>query len=82
MKLRGSRIPRRTAATYTHPHYASQISILRSNIDTSSTEYKENLAQMQAEIDKIDELKKKFSLGGSQKARDKHVARGKMLVRE
>jgi 3-methylcrotonyl-CoA carboxylase beta subunit len=33
-------------------------------------------------MEKVRSLKEKIALGGSVKAREKHIARGKMLVRE
>jgi hypothetical protein len=72
----------RCIATHTHSFHADQISVIRSSIDPSSTEFKENEQQMKDAISKIRELNGTIAKGGSTKARDKHVARGKMLVRE
>jgi 3-methylcrotonyl-CoA carboxylase beta subunit len=73
---------RRAIATHTHSHHANQISILRSNVDTSSAEFKDNKAAMDDVIAKMKDLRDTIAQGGSQKAREKHVARGKMLPRE
>jgi 3-methylcrotonyl-CoA carboxylase beta subunit len=56
--------------------------VLRSNVDTSSPEYKENKASMEEVLARMRELRTKVEEGGTKKAKDKHVARGKMLARE
>jgi len=72
----------RFIATHTHPHQAAAISILQTAIDKNSTEFKENDAQMKELTQQMNELHASISLGGNQKAREKHIARGKMLPRE
>lgn len=72
----------RTVATHTYSHHASALSIVPSNVDRSSEEYKENARQMGEVMARMQELHQKIEVGGSAKARDKHVARGKMLPRE
>jgi 3-methylcrotonyl-CoA carboxylase beta subunit len=72
----------RCIATHTHSFHADQISVIRSTVETSSPEFKENEQQMRDAIAKIKELNQTISKGGSAKAREKHVARGKMLARE
>jgi hypothetical protein len=72
----------RCVATHTHSFHADQISVIRSTVDTSSPEFKENEKQMKDAIAKIRELSSTISQGGSAKAREKHVSRGKMLARE
>lgn len=74
--------PRRRIATYTHSHQAAQLSILPTAVDTSSEEYKTNSQQFDDLMSRLEDLHKKIAQGGPQKARDKHVARGKMLPRE
>jgi 3-methylcrotonyl-CoA carboxylase beta subunit len=56
--------------------------VLRSNVDTSSADFKDNAKAMDEVIAKMKELREQLVLGGPQKARDKHVQRGKMLPRE
>ena len=75
-------VARRSIATHTHSFHADQISVLRSNVDTGSAEYKEKAAAMDEVLGKIRDLRAKIALGGTAKAREKHVQRGKMLVRE
>ncbi|KAL3473931.1 carboxyl transferase [Aspergillus californicus] len=72
----------RSIASYTHPHHASAISILPTAVDTSSPDFKENAQQMQVVLDRMNSLHSTIAQGGPQKARDKHIARGKMLPRD
>ncbi|KAL4775800.1 carboxyl transferase [Aspergillus nidulans var. acristatus] len=72
----------RPIASYTHPHHASAISVLSTAVDTSSPDFKENARQMQEVLDHMNSLHSTISQGGPQKAKDKHVARGKMLPRD
>jgi 3-methylcrotonyl-CoA carboxylase beta subunit len=77
-----SRLSRRTAATLTPPHQAGAISRLQTNIDTSSEEFKDNERQMADVTARLQDLARTIQQGGSQKARDKHIARKKMLPRD
>lgn len=72
----------RTIATFTHSHHADALSTIPSTVDTSSAEFQENKRQMDEAIDRLHTLHSKIALGGSEKARQKHVQRGKMLVRD
>ncbi|KAL8717222.1 MAG: hypothetical protein Q9225_005519 [Loekoesia sp. 1 TL-2023] len=72
----------RSIATHTYSHHAKQLSILPTNIDTSSATYKQNAAQYNELMAQLRELHQKIEKGGPEKAREKHVARGKMLVRD
>jgi 3-methylcrotonyl-CoA carboxylase beta subunit len=76
------RLSHRCIATHTHSFHADQVSVIRSTVETSSPEFKENEQQMKDAIEKIRDLNQTISKGGSAKAREKHVARGKMLARE
>ncbi|KAF2728768.1 carboxyl transferase [Polyplosphaeria fusca] len=73
--------PRRIA-TFTHSHHAEQVSILPTAVDTGSAEFKENKRQMDEAMERLNALHSTIAQGGPQKARDKHVQRGKMLVRD
>ncbi|KAK4502333.1 hypothetical protein PRZ48_005758 [Zasmidium cellare] len=73
---------RRTAATYTSPKQASQLSVLQTAVDQSSNGFKENASAMKGYMDKLDALHKTAAKGGPEKARAKHVERGKLLVRD
>ncbi|CAI4211061.1 unnamed protein product [Parascedosporium putredinis] len=72
----------RAIATFTPASQASAISLIQSSIDTSSEEFKENEKQMAEVVTRMRELTKKAQLGGSAKAREKHLARKKMLPRD
>lgn len=72
----------RSIATHTFSHHASALSVLPTNVDTSLAEFKENAAQFGELLASMRELHQKIEQGGAQKAREKHVARGKMLPRE
>ncbi|KAH6605588.1 hypothetical protein Trco_004741 [Trichoderma cornu-damae] len=77
-----SRQSRRTAATLTPPHQAGAISRLQSAIDPSSDEFRENERQMADATARLHRLALAIQQGGPPKAREKHVARGKMLPRD
>ena len=76
------RVRARSAATFTHPRHAQAISVLPTLVDKTSQEYKDNATQVNAIMAKYADLHQKISNGGPQKARDKHVQRGKMLARD
>ncbi len=77
-----TRTTARSAATYVAPHHANAISILPSTVDTSSPDYLENAAQMGEVIARLETLTNKVRQGGPAKAREKHLARNKMLPRD
>lgn len=72
----------RCIATQTFSHHASAISILPTKIDTSTTEFKDNASQFGEVMARMQELHGRIHEGGPDKAREKHIARGKMLPRE
>lgn len=72
----------RFVSTYCPPHQANAISVLRSNVDPGSAAYNENSRQMSEVMARIGELQQTIIQGGSAKARQKHVERGKMLPRD
>ena len=76
------RCPKRSIASYTYSPHAAAISVLQTKVDVSSAEYKKNVQQMGEVMQKMTELQAKIEVGGPPKARDKHIARGKMLPRE
>ncbi|OPB35939.1 3-Methylcrotonyl-CoA carboxylase [Trichoderma guizhouense] len=81
-KASSSQLLRRSAATLTPPHQATAISRLQTNVDASSEEFKENERQMADVTARLQELTAAIQKGGPQKARDKHIARNKMLPRD
>jgi 3-methylcrotonyl-CoA carboxylase beta subunit len=72
----------RTAATFTPSHQAAAVSLLQSSVDPSSPEYRENEQGMAEVMARMQELTRRTHQGGSAKAREKHVARKKMLPRD
>ncbi|KAK4542442.1 Methylcrotonoyl-CoA carboxylase beta chain, mitochondrial [Oleoguttula mirabilis] len=72
----------RTVATYTSPHQAAQLSILPTTVDANSQAYQDNASSMSSLIQKLSHLHAEAAKGGSEKARQKHIDRGKMLVRD
>lgn len=58
------------------------MSILPSAISPRSAEYQENSAAMRALVDEFHERQARVRAGGSARARERHVARGKLLPRE
>ncbi|RAL68620.1 hypothetical protein DID88_007333 [Monilinia fructigena] len=75
-------IPLRTVATYCPPTQAKAISALPTNVDPSSEEYTQNASQMKPLLDHLSSLTAKIHQGGPPKAREKHLARKKMLPRD
>ena len=58
------------------------MTILRSQLDIRSEEFRANAARMQGLVNDLREKVEKVSLGGDESARAKHVGRGKLLARE
>ena len=80
--LRPSLTLRRSIATHTYSHHAKQLSILPTNVDTSSSTFRDNASKFNALMSQMEDLHRKIKKGGTEKAREKHLAKGKMLVRE
>ncbi|XXH02318.1 Methylcrotonoyl-CoA carboxylase beta chain, mitochondrial [Hypoxylon texense] len=76
------RLPARTIATYTAPYQANAISVLQSNVDSTSDEFKENQRLMDDAMARLEQLTRRAQQGGPAKAREKHIARKKMLPRD
>ncbi|KAI3329665.1 ClpP/crotonase-like domain-containing protein [Ustulina deusta] len=74
--------PARTIASYTAPYQASAVSVLQSNVDTSSDEFRENERLMGEAMARLEQLTRAVQAGGSARAREKHIARKKMLPRD
>jgi 3-methylcrotonyl-CoA carboxylase beta subunit len=72
----------RSVSNYTFPHHANAVSVLPTTVDTESADFRENARQMDEIMEKMTQLHDKIAEGGSQKAREKHIARGKMLPRD
>ena len=55
---------------------------LKTKINTESEEFRANEAHYREKLDELHILRRAQRIGGPQKARDRHVAKGKMLPRE
>ena len=58
------------------------MAILSSSLDRDSAEFRANAERMRALIDELVARRAEAAQGGSQKARDRHVGRGKLLPRD
>lgn len=58
------------------------MSVLKSNIDTASQGYSENHAALSAVVEDLKARMAKISQGGNERARERHLSRGKLLPRE
>jgi len=58
------------------------MAIIKSTIDTKSEAFTDNSGHMQLQINDLNERLRDVKIGGSTKARDKHLQRGKLLVRD
>ncbi|KAG6024948.1 hypothetical protein E4U40_002938 [Claviceps sp. LM458 group G5] len=72
----------RTIANLTPPHHAAALSRLPTAIDPSSDSFRQNASQMAALTARLADLTRTAQRGGPDKAREKHLARNKMLPRE
>ncbi|KAI9802559.1 MAG: Methylcrotonoyl-CoA carboxylase beta chain, mitochondrial [Piccolia ochrophora] len=73
---------RRLIATHPYRHQSAAISVLPTAVERNSQEYKQNAEEMEQVLRRLKELHLSIAQGGSQKARDKHIAKGKMLPRD
>ncbi|HEX8961502.1 MAG TPA: carboxyl transferase domain-containing protein [Rhodocyclaceae bacterium] len=58
------------------------MSVIKSSLDTRSEEFKANAAAMRALVDDLRARTEQVARGGSEEARQKHLARGKLLARD
>jgi 3-methylcrotonyl-CoA carboxylase beta subunit len=56
--------------------------IIKSQINTRSEDFRANVAAMQAQVDDLRAKTAQVARGGSEEARQKHLARGKLLARD
>ncbi|KAF2224169.1 carboxyl transferase [Elsinoe ampelina] len=75
-------VQRRGEATYTSPFQAKQVSIIQSAVDKNSSQFQENDKAMKDLCHKFEFLHQEAAMGGPEKAREKHIQKGKMLVRD
>lgn len=72
----------RQIATYPSQRHIEALSVLPTAVDRKSNDFKVNMSEMQLLEDRMRQHYDRISKGGPEKARHKHVSRGKMLVRE
>ena len=58
------------------------MAVLASSADTNSAEFKANAGRMRALADELKARRALAALGGNEKARERHVGRGKLLPRD
>jgi 3-methylcrotonyl-CoA carboxylase beta subunit len=58
------------------------VPVLTSSIDTGNSEFCANRARMQALVDELSQRRSDAALGGPARARERHLARGKLLPRD
>ena len=58
------------------------MAILSSTVDVNAAEFRANAERMRALVDELRERRAAATLGGPQRARERHVARGKLLPRD
>src|SRR5258707_14002593 len=58
------------------------MAILDSPVDTKSLEFRTNAAQMRALVEELKRRRAEAAMGGPARARERHIARGKLLPRE
>ncbi|KAG5986091.1 hypothetical protein E4U43_005670 [Claviceps pusilla] len=72
----------RSIANLTPPHQAAALSRLPTAVDPLSDDFRDNASQMAALTAQMAALTRKIQRGGPDKAREKHLARNKMLPRD
>ncbi|KAF9167278.1 Methylcrotonoyl-CoA carboxylase beta chain, mitochondrial [Actinomortierella ambigua] len=65
-----------------HRSHEEQATVLPNHIDPHKPEFKENAARMQALVDDMNARVAEIKLGGGKVARDRHIARKKLLPRD
>lgn len=56
--------------------------IIKSKVNVRSADFADNQAHMQSQVDEITGLVEKVKLGGGEASQQRHVSRGKLLVRD
>ncbi|KAK8075048.1 carboxyl transferase [Apiospora hydei] len=72
----------RAVSSYTAPYQANAISVIQSNVDSTSDEFRENKRAMGEAMARLERLTRAAQQGGSAKAKEKHLARKKLLPRD
>uniref|UniRef100_A0A667I2R8 Acetyl-coenzyme A carboxylase carboxyl transferase subunit beta domain-containing protein n=1 Tax=Lynx canadensis TaxID=61383 RepID=A0A667I2R8_LYNCA len=63
-------------------YYGDSVATLGTQPDSGSAIYQENYEQMKLLVNQLHEQAQKIRVGGSEKARERHISRGKPLARE
>lgn len=63
-------------------YHGDSVATLGTQPDSGSAIYKENYEQMKTLVNQLYERAQNIKLGGSKKARERHISRGKLLARE
>jgi 3-methylcrotonyl-CoA carboxylase beta subunit len=58
------------------------VAIIATSVDTASNEFRANQAAMRALVDELEQTRAKAAEGGPKRARERHLARGKLLPRD
>jgi len=58
------------------------LAILSSSIDKNAVEFRANAERMRALVSELQARRAEAALGGSERARERHVSRGKLLPRD
>jgi 3-methylcrotonyl-CoA carboxylase beta subunit len=77
-----SRLCSHAIRTQTRSYSLGPLSIIPNNVDTTSDVYKSNHAAMGELVTDLDALHARIALGGPEKARLRHISKGKMLPRD
>ncbi|XP_059948997.1 methylcrotonoyl-CoA carboxylase beta chain, mitochondrial [Mesoplodon densirostris] len=72
----------RAAAPAPRAYHGDSVATLGTQPDSSSAIYQENYEQMKALVNQLHERAQNIRLGGGEKARARHISRGKLLPRE
>ncbi|XP_065761615.1 methylcrotonoyl-CoA carboxylase beta chain, mitochondrial [Muntiacus reevesi] len=72
----------RAAAPALRSYHGDSVASLGTPPDSSSAIYQENYEQMKALVNQLHERAQNIRLGGGEKARARHISRGKLLPRE
>src|SRR4249919_862566 len=74
-------VPGSTKAPFL-PFREEVLAILSSSVDKSAAEYRTNTERMHLLVRELQARRTKAALGGSERSRERHVARGKLLPRD
>ncbi|KAF6357199.1 methylcrotonoyl-CoA carboxylase 2 [Rhinolophus ferrumequinum] len=72
----------RAAAFGRRAYHGDSVATLGTQPDSGSAIYQENYEQMKALVNELHERAQKIKRGGGEKARERHISRGKLLPRE